>query len=291
MRDELSLMDVTVVSVCYNSSEVIGGLIDSLPQAVSLVLVDNGGTNNFPTFAPERKVTIVRMTENEGFGRGCNAGAAAASTPYLFFLNPDVRLEKGAIEALLHAARQYPNAAAFNPRLINSDGSAYFKRRSYLIPRSHYLKRGWPDDDCEVPVLSGAAIFVKRDHFEALGGFDPQIFLYHEDDDLSLRLKTLGPLMFVRDSGVVHAKGYSSGRSSKVAFFKAFHMAQSRIYAGKKHHRPMPLLSAALHCVVSSLLPFNWFSSRRRAKLNGFRSGVYAVFKRDYLRSSLSGSD
>lgn len=283
MIDQLRLEDVTVVSVCYNSSAVIGGLIDSLPLGVSVVLVDNGGTNDFPNFAPERKATIVRMSENEGFGRGCNAGAAAASTPYLFFLNPDVRLEDGAIEAMLVAAQQYPHASAFNPRLINSDGSAYFKRRSYLIPRSHYLKRGWPEADCDVPVLSGAAIFVKRDHFEALGGFDPEIFLYHEDDDLSLRLKTLGPLMFVRNAGVVHAKGYSSGRSSSVASFKAFYMAQSRIYAGRKHRRPVPLLSAALHCLVSSLLPFNWFSSRRRAKLSGFRKGVYSVFKRDYL--------
>jgi N-acetylglucosaminyl-diphospho-decaprenol L-rhamnosyltransferase len=282
MIDEFRLEDVTVVSVCYNSGEVIGGLIDSLPLEVSLVLVDNGGINKFPVFAPDRPVQIVHMGENEGFGRGCNAGAAVASTPYLLFLNPDVRLEKGAIEALLRAARDYPEASAFNPRLINSDGSAYFKRRSYLLPRSQHLKRGWPETDCQVPVLSGAAIFVKREHFETIGGFDPKIFLYHEDDDLSLRLKELGPLMFARNAGVVHAKGYSSGRSPGVASFKAFHMAQSRIYTGKKHHRPAPLLNAAWHCLVSSLMPFNWFSSRRRAKLSGFRRGVCSMVKRDH---------
>ncbi|TWD46032.1 GT2 family glycosyltransferase [Agrobacterium vitis] len=279
MKSEFRLEDVTVVSVCYNSSEIIGGLIDSLPLGVSIVLVDNGGTNKFPKFAPDRRVKIVRLAQNEGFGRGCNAGAAEATTPYLLFLNPDVRVEEGAIEALLRAAHAYPEASAFNPRLINSDGSAYFKRRSYLLPRAQHLKRGWPDTDCQVPVLSGAAIFVRKQLFDSIGGFDPKIFLYHEDDDLSLRLKALGPLMFVRDAGVVHAKGYSSGRSPTVAAFKAFHMAQSRIYTGKKHHRPAPLLSAAWHCFVSSLLPFNWFSSRRRAKLGGFCRGVLSMRK------------
>ena len=37
--------------------------------------------------------------------------------------------------------------------------------------------------------MGGAAIFIKKETFIKVGGFDEKIFLYHEDDDLSLRLK------------------------------------------------------------------------------------------------------
>lgn len=271
--DGFELRDVTVVSVCYHSDGVIGGMVASVPQETPIVLVDNGGGLD-DACLDGRVVRIVRLAANEGFGRGCNAGAAVATTRWLLFLNPDARLEKGALEALLSAAKRNPKASAFNPRMANSDGSAYFKRRSYLLAREDFSRRGWPGADCDVPVLSGAALFVSKAAFDTVGGFDPEIFLYHEDDDLSLRLKALGPLMHVHDSVVVHAQGRSSERSAEIAYLKAFHMARSRIYAGKKHGRPWPGLSAFVSSLTMLMNPTNLFSPRRRAKALGFLRGT-----------------
>lgn len=271
------ICDVTVISVCYKSDAVIGEMVDSIPQKTPVILVDNGITNSFESVPPCRNVKIVELAENEGFGRGCNAGAAEAKTKWLLFLNPDAHLEKGALEALLKAAKQYPEASAFNPRISNSDGSAYFKRRSCLLPRREYMKRGWPKSDCQVPVLSGAAIFVSKGKFDAIGGFDPMIFLYHEDDDLSLRLRKLGPLMFILDALVVHAGGHSSGRSPDVAYFKAHQMARSRIYAGHKHKRPMPMFFALLDVTIQWLAPLTLLSRRRRAKARGYVTGLLSL--------------
>ncbi len=269
-----SLSDVTIISVCYRSDDVIAGMVASVPAGVPIVLVDNGGTNGFDTLPDERVVEIVKLSNNEGFGRGCNAGAILADTPYLLFLNPDARLQEGALEALLEAAERYPAASAFNPRIANKSGGAYFKRRSYLLPRREYMKRGWPKEDCEVPVLSGAALFVSKSNFEAVQGFDARIFLYHEDDDISLRLRELGPLFYVKDAVVEHAGGRSSARSSEVAYFKAFHMAQSRIYAGRKYRRPVPELTTFLAGFLLLLSPFSLVSRRRRAKACGLIKGA-----------------
>ncbi len=273
MHNQFPISDITVISVCYKSDAVIEQMIASIPAETPIILVDNGKTNKFPFFPAERHIHIETLERNEGFGVGCNAGAAAATTPWLLFLNPDAKIHSGALEQLLSAAHRYRTASAFNPRIENSDGSSYFKRRSWLLSRNRYMPKGWPPADCAIPVLSGAAIFVSRELFLKVGGFDPRIFLYHEDDDLSLRLAELGPLMFVRDSVVTHANGNSSVRSPEVARFKAFHMARSRIYTGRKHQRPFPFLSTLVQALLLLFSPLVLVSARRRAKAVGFLMG------------------
>ncbi|MCA2371579.1 glycosyltransferase family 2 protein [Agrobacterium genomosp. 3 str. CIP 111-78] len=271
---EFSLSSVTVVSVCYKSDALIYDMIASIPDQTPIVLVDNGQSNRFSNLPAQRNIRVVKLSENVGFGRGCNAGASIVDTPWIIFLNPDARLMSDALESLLEAAKHYPLAAAFNPRIANADGSAYFKRRSWLLPRRQYMAKGWPAADSKVPVLSGAAFFVSKENFEKVGGFDPNIFLYHEDDDLSLRLSQLGQLMFVRKSLVVHAAGHSSGRSPEVARLKAFHMARSRIYTGIKHKRPFPRITTFLQALALVFSPITLFSARRRAKALGFLEGT-----------------
>lgn len=270
----LPLSAVTVVSVCYKSDALLSDLIASIPDETPIVLVDNGRSNSFANLPARENITIVRLSENLGFGRGCNAGADVAQTPWILFLNPDARLKPGALEALLEAVEHHSSAVAFNPRIANADGSQYFKRRSWLLPRSRYMKKGWPDADKPVPILSGAAFFVSKKNFEKVSGFDPNIFLYHEDDDLSLRLAQLGQLMFVRNSLITHTAGHSSGRSPEIARMKAFHMAQSRIYTGIKHKRPFTKTSTVVQVIALVFSPTVLFSARRRAKALGFLEGT-----------------
>ncbi|MDP9856664.1 MULTISPECIES: glycosyltransferase family 2 protein [Agrobacterium] len=271
---KLPLSAVTVVSVCYKSDALIVDMIASIPEETPIVLVDNGRTNSFAKLPARRNINIVRLAENLGFGRGCNAGAEVVQTPWVLFLNPDARLKPGAIEALLEAVEHHSSAVAFNPRIANTDGSQYFKRRSWLLSRSRYMKKGWPNADSPVPILSGAAFFVSKQNFEKVGGFDPNIFLYHEDDDLSLRLAQLGQLMFVRNSLIIHAAGHSSGRSPEIARLKAFHMARSRIYTGIKHKRPLAKTLTFVQALALLFSPAVLFSARRRAKALGFLEGT-----------------
>ncbi|MCA2375566.1 glycosyltransferase family 2 protein [Agrobacterium genomosp. 3 str. RTP8] len=280
----LSTTDVTVISVCYRSEDVVPEMIASIPEATPIILVDNGGNNRFHDFPSSRSIRVVKLDKNEGFGRGCNSGAEIATTPWLLFLNPDARLTDGAIDALLIAAERYPAASAFNPRIANSDSTPYFKRRSWLLSRQQYMSRGWPTQDRPISILSGAAIFVSSAIFRDSKGFDPNIFLYHEDDDLSLRLAKTGPLMFVRDALVVHSSGHSSGRSPEIARFKAYHMARSRIYTGKKHHRPFPLSSTLCQAIFLFLSPAMLFSDRRRAKALGFFQGIISTYREAMLK-------
>lgn len=271
-----SLSDVTIVTVTFNSAKVVSDLVASVPAGVKVVLVDNGSRDIDALLALQNEwVTVLANGSNLGFGAACNRGAAHASTEFIFFVNPDARLEVATLDALLAAAERYPKAAAFNPAILDDRGRHYFKRSSTLLPRRDYMPRGWPSEDTVVKVLSGAAIFIRKSVFERIAGFDENIFLYHEDDDLSLRLREHGDLMFIRAAELMHIGGAGSARSPEVAALKAWHMGRSRVYALRKHGFCCPFYRSLAVACWQLLSPLVWFSKRKRAKQVAFLKGIW----------------
>ena len=270
----------TIVTVVFNSAAVLPGMLASVPEGVPVIIVDNGSGDSSARIADAAGAQVIRLHRNEGFGRACNAGAALADTEFLLFLNPDAALEPGALDALEAAADANPLASAFNPHIRAPLGASGFKRRSVLLPRSAWLERGLPAQDVSVPVLTGAALFCRRACFETVGGFDPAIFLYHEDDDLSLRMaRDCGPLRFAAKAEVRHESGHSAGRSANVARFKGYHMARSRLYAQAKHGMGKPWAVSLALAVGGLLAPHKLLSARRRAKHFGQIAGVWSARK------------
>ncbi|MGC1488978.1 MAG: glycosyltransferase family 2 protein [Albidovulum sp.] len=273
-------MGVTIITVCHNSMEVLPKMLASVPISVPVVIVDNASQDGaaLAELAAGRGSHLIRNDENRGFGVACNQGAAAAKTEFLLFLNPDAELLPEALGELVAAMTRYPQASAMNPRIADGNGHPYFKHRSVIMPKSERMPRGWPDTDREVTVLSGAALFVRRAGFEAVGGFDENIFLYHEDDDLSRRLRAeCGPIMFIRQAEVRHLEGHSSVRSPASAAFKARHMGRSRVYAMRKHGRPLPLVRSVISALLQLANPLLLLSARSRAKRWAFLRGVLSA--------------
>ena len=274
---------VGIVTVCYDSMSVLPDMLRSVPDGPKIVLVSNAGEgadSPLAVLARSHGAALIINDRNKGFGVACNQGAATLDTEFLLFLNPDTSLAPAALDELINAADRYPDAVAFNPRLAARSGAQIFKRHSQLLSRAHQMPRGWPDADTEVTVLSGAALFVRRQAFERVGGFDPAIFLYHEDDDLALMLaKSGGKLMFVRDALVTHLEGRSSARSPEIAALKAWHMGRSRVYATRKHNRRFPFLRA-LYSALGQVFSLQvLFSKRKRAKAVAYLRGVLSTRK------------
>ncbi len=269
----------SIVTVAYNSAAVLAGMLASVPADTPVVVVDNASSDGSGDIAAAAGARIVRLEENEGFGRGCNAGAAQCDTEFLFFVNPDAVIGEGAIDALEQAADAYPDSSAFNPHIKAPDGGYQLKRRSLIVPKSQWISREIPEDGSPLPSLLGGALFCRRKAFDAIGGFDDEIFLYHEDDDLAARLAAkCGPLRFAAKAVVTHNAGHSSGRSPAVARFKGYHMARSKVHVLRKHGYSIPLARTLVSALGGFLLPHNLFSARRRAKYAGLISGSLSAF-------------
>jgi GT2 family glycosyltransferase len=135
------------------------------------------------------RVDVAHSGANLGFGRGHNANVARGTAPFVLLVNQDCILEPGALEALLEQAeRDAPDVAAWEMRQIP------YEHPKIYDPLT--LETVW---------VSGAAVLLRRAAFERVGGFEPQLFMYGEDVDLSWRLRADGwRLRYLPKCAVVH---------------------------------------------------------------------------------------
>ncbi|MBN9249862.1 MAG: glycosyltransferase family 2 protein, partial [Mesorhizobium sp.] len=172
----------SIVLVTYNSSEVVADALRSIPPGHQVIVVDNASTDNSVEVCRSLGATVLEMRSNLGFGTACNRGADVATAESILFLNPDARLQAGALSAMQQAMLQYPDSAAFNPRVLNEDGSQFLRRRTILLPRPYWVRPPAPSGDEEIITATGAALIVRTSVFKEINGFDENIFLYYEDD-------------------------------------------------------------------------------------------------------------
>jgi len=251
---------VRVVTIVYHPGPELADFARSLAAAttapVELVLVDNGtepGTADEVAAAAGGRV--LRTGANLGYGGGANAGARGATQPFLVVANPDVVWEPGSLDLLLDAAARHPDAGALGPALLNEDGTVYPSARelpSLTQGAGHaVLGKVWPGNpwtrayqrrqetagtERYAGWLSGACLLLRRDAFEAVGGFDDDYFMFFEDVDLGERLALAGhPNVYVPAARVTHVGGVS-WKAKPAAMITAHHRSAER-YLHRRYHR------------------------------------------------------
>jgi GT2 family glycosyltransferase len=235
---------ITAIVVAHDSAEVLPACLSALAaERVPAIVVDNASGDASATIARELGATVIASPRNEGYGRANNRGVAASDTPFVLIVNPDVEVRPGAIAALLEAAERYPDAALFAPRIVEPSGRIFLQPRSLLSP-PHLNRSGGmaiPEGDACLPFLSGACLLIRRDVFLTLGGFDPAIFLFYEDDDLCRRLRDTGhALVHIHAAEAGHGRGRSSAPSAARRFRARWHLAWSEGYVARKYGLPGP---------------------------------------------------
>ena len=161
------------------------------------------------------------------------------------------------------------------PLIKNASGNPRLKMSSIIpcknLPRPRINQFG------EMPILTGGALFVRRKIFEEIGGFDPNIFLYHEDHELCSRIVKMGhSLWHVPSAVAVHIGGNSSERSSKIAEWKGYQMARSRYYV--LIFLPKSSIPRTFWPAIFGLInPINFLSKRRISKYIGQLRGTLSA--------------
>src|SRR5687768_10288010 len=114
---------VAVVIVTYQSEQVIEGCLNSLPDDVKVIVVDNASADNTVSVvaATRRNAQIVRNPVNAGFAAGVNLGIKAAEGHNVLVLNADTRLHPGTIETL-----QAADKPITVPKILGEDGMVHF---------------------------------------------------------------------------------------------------------------------------------------------------------------------
>jgi len=208
------MLDASVVIVNYNSGDRLGRLLDPLAGFVRDVrVVDNASDDGSGGAANRDGVTIIRNPGNAGFAAAANQGAGGATAEWLVFLNPDVHPVPGDLAALLRDVP--PDVGAVAPLQLDERGHPRPESGGHapsigrfaawaVLPRAWrgnlgpWLAAPFPQADIDLAWVSGAALAVRREDFESLGGFDERFFLYQEDVDLCARLRGRGRRVLCR---------------------------------------------------------------------------------------------
>lgn len=225
-------MDVSIIIINYKTEELTVNCLESIKQKTNginyeVIVIDNdsqdASIDNIMKAHPWAK--YIKSSENLGFGKANNLAAKEAVGKYVFFLNSDTELINNAIKILFDFMENAPkDAGACGANLYYPDGSINFSYTTYFPTLlSHILYRSYmikfysaenfntTEEIKKVSQVIGAHLFMRRDIFNEIGGFDPFYFMYVEDTDIQKTLSLRGLHVYsVPKAKIMHLQGASS---------------------------------------------------------------------------------
>ncbi|MFY0483942.1 glycosyltransferase family 2 protein [Flavobacterium sp. PLA-1-15] len=255
-------MQLSIVILNYNVRHFLEQCVLSVQKATQnfnaeIIVVDNNSQDDSCQMIKDRfpEVILIENKENTGFPKGNNIGAKIASGKYLCILNPDTVVAEDTFEKILAFAKKQDNLGIVGCKLI--DGTGHFLPESkrgiptpfvaftkifslYKIFPSiksfgkYYASHISENQTGKVEILVGAFMFMKKETYEEVGGFDEDCFMYSDDIDLSyMVLKTGKDNYYFHETTVIHYKGESTVKDGK--YMKRFQEAMNFFY--KKHFK------------------------------------------------------
>lgn len=240
------------IVVNFRSAALLPAWFDSFsntqlsPQDFEVIVVNND-LSECDTLEQLRKrhtFRLIQNTANQGFGKAVNKASKYASGEILGIINPDTLFLPGDFSLIQKQFQASKELGIIGLRLLTPDGSAQewsagsrvtlwdIIRNNFGFPKSKML---WESKHpISVDWVSGAALFIPRDTFQELNGFDEDFFLYFEDIDLCERIRQSSKtILYFPTLSVRHLSGQSSPSATEQ---KAHYYRSQDLYFQK--HRP-----------------------------------------------------
>lgn len=246
---EKAKIDLSVIIVSLNTKDLTKQTIDSALVAMEnvggeIIVVDNNSSDGSIEVLKKygSKVKLIENRRNLGFGSANDRGEHHAKGKYLMFLNSDTIVPKDTLSEIVKFLDQNAAVGILSPKLVNNDNRHSLQLGSFgkfstpwrilfrltrkkltLNLKKSYTKVDW---------VSGAAMVIRRNLFTQLKGFDENIFLYYEDEDLCRRASVYDfDTVVLNNTKIIHLNGQSSSNNKK----KLNYYDQSQDYFIDKH--------------------------------------------------------
>ncbi len=279
-------MQLSIVIVNYNNDRVLRGCLQSLPPALEgldseVILSDNGSVDGSLQWVRENfpDIKILENGSNLGFAEANNRAFPSARGEFILLLNPDTIVQEKPFQSMIELLETRPRAGVVGCKLLNVDGTRQVCARSFptlstyvyhflgldhRYPESRRFGRFnmsyWQGDDTrQVDWVSGAALMVRRDVLETVGGIDPYFFLTYDEPEWCHRIKDAGyEVWHTPDGQITHLDRQSEPQSnprpeSRIKYLTVERNSRVRYFV--KHHGVVyASLVEAVHILMSSVL-------------------------------------
>lgn len=264
---------LSVIIVSYNTREMTLACLQELHRSLGAVdadiwVIDNGSRDGSVDAVRDAypEINVLDLGKNLGFGAANNLAMEQAKGEYFLLLNSDAFPIGDAVQELTAFLDAHPQVGVVGPRLLNKDGSLQLSCFRFPSPAQAWLENLWisavlpkqsrigdyrrwnHDSERDVDFVIGACLLVRRDVFEAIGGFDPDFFLYAEESDWQRRIHDAGwKIMFTPAAQVTHlggASGASTAGKTRDYFFSGLDK-----YV-RKHHGLGGVVSMRLAMII-----------------------------------------
>ncbi len=238
---------VSIIILSFNTENLLRDCLLSLHKTLTteheIIVVDNASKDGSTQMVEREfpKVVLIKNTENSGFAKGCTIGAKKAQGEYLLFLNSDIVLSHDPLPNFLSAINDNKANAVVGGLLENPNGTL---QRSYgdfytlknvflmlFLGEKHEVKRFQGKEKSTVDWVSGGCMFVRREVFDRVGGFDEGFFMYIEDMEFCYRIKKAGYEVLVTP----HVRVTHLGQGSSSKTFAIVNIFKGLLYFYKKH--------------------------------------------------------
>jgi N-acetylglucosaminyl-diphospho-decaprenol L-rhamnosyltransferase len=244
---------LSVLVVSFRSASALARLLPALARELregdELVVVDNASDDDSAQLAERAGARVLRNPDNRGFDAACGQAAAAATGDLLLLLNPDSVPEPGfrdAIERPWGGGWDAWMGLVLDGKQVNTSGGVvHFTGIAWAGEAGAPAPAPGSSAAREVGFLSGACLAIPRTTWEVLGGFAPGFFMYHEDVELSLRLRLRGGRIGVEPAARVdHDYAFAKGDAK-------WRMLERNRWATILRTYPAPLLAAVAPALLA----------------------------------------
>ena len=221
-------MRIAIVILNWNGEELLKCFLPSVTQYsgdAEIYVADNASTDGSVAFlkANYPSLRIIQNSSNGGFAKGYNDALKFIDADVFCLLNSDVEVTENWLAPIRKAFQELPDAAIIQPKILDLKRKDHFEYAGaaggfidslgYPFCRGRIFQalekdEGQYNDTCEIFWATGACMFIKRETFNRLGGFDEDYFAHQEEVDLCWRAKNNGyKVYYVGTSWVYHLGG------------------------------------------------------------------------------------
>jgi hypothetical protein len=240
---------VSVVLVNYRGTDDTIEALEHLKKLnwpdsmLEIVIVENASGDDsearLRAAAPHVKLVVSKV--NLGFAGGCNLGVKASTGEYIAFLNNDAKPDAQWVAAAVKAFESSPRIGAVASKVVDWDGVLV----DYIGSAMTWFGMGYkpltgqelpttPDIEHDVLFGTGSAMFVRRDVYDELGGFDERYFMFFEDVDLGWRLNLKGYRYAYEPASIAFHKHHAS-MGSYGSFKETYLLERNALYTQYKN--------------------------------------------------------